>query len=384
MPVVEIITIGTELLLGEIQDTNTRYLARTLRDAGVDLYRTMMIGDNPSRITQSIREALSRSDIVITTGGLGPTVDDPTRQAVADSVQVELEYRPDLWDQIQDRFRRYGRTPSENNKRQAYIPKGSRIIENPVGTAPAFIFETGGKVIISLPGVPREMEYLLENAVLPYLNEHFSLVGTIKARVLHVASVGESVIDEMVGDLELQANPTVGLAAHPGLIDIRVTAKAASPEEAERMIQSTVGVIRQRVGDLIFGEDGETLEEVTLKELSRHGLHLVIVEAGLGGMLLQHLAGSKGPFLGGEVLPNGSDSQELKSRLSAFRQAQQADLGLGVQLRANGSRQELVLMLVAPGNVHEEQRSYGGPPQNAPIWAINNSLDFIRKTVAFL
>lgn len=384
MPVVEIIAIGTELLLGEIQDTNTRYLARTLRDAGVDLYRTMIVGDNPGRITQSIREALSRSDIVITTGGLGPTVDDPTRQAVADSVLVELEYCPELWDQIQDRFRRYGRAPSENNKRQAYVPKGARVIENPVGTAPAFIFETAGKAIISLPGVPHEMEYLLENAVIPYLREHFALVGTIRACVLHTASVGESVIDEMVGDLERQANPTVGLAAHPGQIDIRVTAKASSQDDADRMIRDTVGVIRQRLGDLIFGEDAETLEEVTLKELSTHDLSLVIVETGLGGSLLQHLAGIKGPFVGGEVLPDGSAPEELKSRLAAFRQARQASLALGARLYPNGPRQELFLWLMTSGGSKEEHRSYGGPPQNAPIWAINNSLDFIRKTIASL
>ena len=165
MPTAEIIALGTELLLGEIQDTNTRYIARHLRDTGIDLFRTAIIGDNAERIAQALREALTRAQIIITTGGLGPTVDDPTRQAVALAVNVPLEYRPELWGQIQARFERFGRQATENNKRQAYIPQGSIPVENLVGTAPAFITETGGSVIISLPGVPREME---AGAVGPY------------------------------------------------------------------------------------------------------------------------------------------------------------------------------------------------------------------------
>src|SRR5512133_2805341 len=155
MPSAEIITIGTEILLGEIVDTNARYIARQLRDAGIDLYRKTTVGDNAQRIAQALQQALERCDIVLTTGGLGPTVDDPTREAVALAVGVETEYTPDLWNQIEARFRRYGRLPTENNKPQAYIPKGAIVIENPVGTAPAFIIEIEGKSIISLPGVPR-------------------------------------------------------------------------------------------------------------------------------------------------------------------------------------------------------------------------------------
>ena len=139
MPTAEIIAIGTELLLGETADTNTRSIARVLRSLGIDLFRTQTIGDNAARITESVRQALERADIVITTGGLGPTVDDPTRQAIADSVGAPLEFHPELWEQITARIARYGRTPTENQKRQAYIPKNAIVIENPVGTAPAFI-----------------------------------------------------------------------------------------------------------------------------------------------------------------------------------------------------------------------------------------------------
>ncbi|HQF44267.1 MAG TPA: molybdopterin-binding protein, partial [Anaerolineaceae bacterium] len=247
MPTAEIIALGTELLLGEIQDTNTRYIARHLRDTGIDLFRTAIIGDNAERIAQALREALTRAQIIITTGGLGPTVDDPTRQAVALAVNVPLEYRPELWGQIQARFERFGRQATENNKRQAYIPQGSIPVENLVGTAPAFITETGGSVIISLPGVPREMEFLMENVILPYLKEKFDLKGTIQALVLHCAGLGESQLDEMIGDLEKLSNPTVGLSAHAGQIDIRITAKANSIEDAQKMLDELGQVIRQRV-----------------------------------------------------------------------------------------------------------------------------------------
>ena len=155
MPSAEIITIGTEILLGEIVDTNTRYIARVLRGLGVDLYRTITIGDNVERIAESIRNAMSRADIVITTGGLGPTVDDPTREAVARAAGVELEFREDLWEQVVAIISRYGRKPSENQKRQAYIPKGALGISNPVGTAPCFIVEHSHLPMGEGPGVRR-------------------------------------------------------------------------------------------------------------------------------------------------------------------------------------------------------------------------------------
>src|SRR5512134_1429117 len=179
MPSAEIITIGTEILLGEIVDTNTRYIARTLRGMGVDLYRTITIGDNVDRIASAIRHSMERAEIVITTGGLGPTVDDPTREAVARAVGVETEFREDLWQQVVEVISRYGRKPSENQRRQAYVPQGAIGINNPVGTAPCFIVEAKipstaerpteqrESIVISLPGVPNEMEYILHESIMP-------------------------------------------------------------------------------------------------------------------------------------------------------------------------------------------------------------------------
>src|SRR5512140_1708828 len=207
MPSAEIITIGTEILLGEIVDTNTRYIARTLRSLGVDLYRTITIGDNEERIASAIRESMQRADIVITTGGLGPTIDDPTREAVAKAVGVETEFREDLWQQVVATIARYGRAPSENQKRQAYVPKGALGIANPVGTAPCFIVETKRNAVISMPGVPNEMEHILHESMIPYLQKRFQLNEIIKIRILHCAGLGEGMIDEKIADLETLSNP---------------------------------------------------------------------------------------------------------------------------------------------------------------------------------
>ncbi len=293
MPSIEIIAIGTELLLGEIQDTNTRYLARAVRDAGLDLFQATLIGDNPERIADAIRGALKRADIVITTGGLGPTVDDPTRLAVAIAAGTELEFRQELWEQILNRFKRYGRTATENNRRQAYIPLGSVGIENPVGTAPAFYMEIGNKIVVSLPGVPREMEFLYENNIFPLLREKFDLKQIILAHVLHASGIGESQIDEWIGDLEALTNPTVGLLAHPGQVDIRVTAKANSKEEAEQMIQPVVETIKERVGDAIYGMDEDTLESVIANKLSKVQRDLVILQTGMNEFFLTHFSKNK-------------------------------------------------------------------------------------------
>ncbi len=290
MPAAEIITIGTEILLGEIVDTNSRFIARKLRDAGIDLYRQTSVGDNPQRIASAIKFGMQGSEIIITTGGLGPTVDDPTRDAVALAVDVETEFRPELWEQIKERFKKFGRKPTENNKRQAYVPVGSIAVENPVGTAPAFIMESGDRSVIALPGVPREMEYLLENKIIPYLKRRYKITGTIKTRLIHTAGVGESQIDERISDLERQTNPTVGLAAHSGQVDIRITCKAKNEEAADKKISLTEKIIRERLGEWIYGVDGDTLDSAALKNLAQKGWRLAVVEAGLGSGIIRQLS----------------------------------------------------------------------------------------------
>ena len=380
MPIAEIISIGTEILLGDIVDTNAQYIAKALKDVGVDLYRKTTIGDNTLRIAQAVTESLERCEIIITSGGLGPTVDDLTREGVALAAGVGLEYRPELWEQIQDRFRRFGRLPTENNKRQAYIPAGALPVENPVGTAPSFIVTThGDKTIISLPGVPREMEYLMEKSVIPYLAEHYRLQGVIKSLTLHTAGVGESQIDELIGDLEKMSNPTVGLSAHAGQVDVRVTAKAATLDEADAMLKGVEGSVRMLLGDWIYGVDHQTLQEVALTRVASLGWSLGVVEAGLNGRLTQKLASAEGPFIGGEVLTQAPEPTLLESLTRDFRASRGADIALGVSLYPSGEKQNIHLFMITPQGELILSRSYGGPPQLAPNWAVNLGLDWIRK-----
>jgi len=383
MPSAEIITIGTEILLGEIVDTNSAYLARRLRDLNVDVFRTSTIGDNAQRIASIIRETLERTEIIITTGGLGPTVDDPTREAVALAFGVELEFRPELWEQIVERMSRFGRTPTENQKRQAYIPKGAIPVNNAVGTAPAFIVEQGNKCVISLPGVPREMEYLAENDVFPYLKQRYKLSGLIKARVLHTAGMGEGAIDEKIGDLELLANPTVGLAAHYGMVDIRITAKAESDKKADELIAEVEKTIRKTLGRVVYGADAETLEDVVLGTLVKKGLTLAAIEINTGGELSRRLsAAGSACFLGGKILPGLAAGQSLADALAGEMKTLGADVALGLTARPATGKSEVDLILITPEGQKVETRGYGGHPKNVPAWGANSALDLLRAELA--
>jgi nicotinamide-nucleotide amidase len=381
MPVAEIIAIGTELLLGEIQDTNTHYLASCLRDNGIDLYQAAIIGDNVDRISQAVKEALKRSDIVITSGGLGPTVDDPTREAVARAMGVKTAFQPDLWEQIQIRFQKYGRPPTENNRRQAYLPIGAVAIPNPVGTAPAYYFKQKKKIVICLPGVPRELEYLIENAVLPMLKKEYRLEGLIKAAVVHVAGVGESQVDEWIGDLEVLSNPTVGLRAHPGQVDIRITAKAASSAEADALIHPILEKLKARLNEAIFGYESDTLESVLGQLLENKKLKLAGIEFNLGGELCRRL-GDAGVapdlLIKKEFVPGLAD---LKDSTRALLSEKQTGAAFGASYSADEENQVLQMVLCLPHETIEKIRTYGGPRKSGRTWAAATSMDFLRRNI---
>ena len=365
----EIITIGTEILLGEIVDTNTRYIARTLRGMGVDLYRTITIGDNVDRIAEAIRHSMQRAEIVITTGGLGPTVDDPTREAVARAVGVETEFREDLWEQVVAIISRYGRKPSENQKRQAYVPKGAIGIPNPVGTAPCFIVETERNAVLSLPGVPNEMEHILHESMIPYLQKRFQLDEIIKIRVLHCSGLGEGMIDEKIADLETLSNPTVGLAAHTGVVDIRIAAKAKNEAEADAMIADIERQVHERLGDAVFGADEDRLETVTLNEVAKRGWTLIGFEAGLDGMLATKIPHTTSvPAL---------ESASLLDALRSVRMEANADAALGVALYPQERAAEMAL--ITPNGEKTHRITYGGPPRSLPRWSVNVALDWLRR-----
>lgn len=387
MPSAEIITIGTEILLGEIVDTNTRHIARTLRDLGVDLYRTSTIGDNVERIAEAIRHSMERADIVITTGGLGPTVDDPTREAVARAFDVGTEFREDLWEQIREIVTRYGRVAADNQKRQAYVPVGAIPIKNNVGTAPSFIMEksslpekgdgSGVRVVISLPGVPKEMEHILHEFVIPYLQERYNLNQVIKVRLLHTAGAGESEIDEKIGDFETLTNPTVGLAAHTGIVDIRIAAKAETEAEADRMIAEVEDQLREQLGTLVFGADEETLAAVALKAASDRTWSLVAVESGLSGALARRLAGVQASNLL-EVVSAELTEGKLPAFLKSTQKKHNANAAFGIA--AFPDKRIVELMLITPDETRTRQLSFGGHPALVPRWALNLTLNWLRRT----
>lgn len=389
---VEIISIGTEILLGEITDTNSAYIARAMRDIGVNVYYMVSVGDNENRITDAIRIALSRAQVVITTGGLGPTIDDMTRQAVAAATDRGLVFHQYLLDTIAARFANFRSQMTENNRRQAYLPKDAIVIENPVGTAPSFIVESDDKVVISLPGVPREMKYLLAESVVPYLRERFQL-GTeiIKARVLRTAGVGESMLDDAIGkELLEQSNPTVGLAAHSGQVDVRITAKATSEEKADQMIADVEFELRQRIGNFIFGIDKETIEEALVKLLDINRLTIAVIEAGIIGNIGAQIKNAHGEkvLIASDNYVNPDDLREklsLNGDISSIRElavqaaeiiAKRTNANVGIALvshpemdaRHDDSEEGTAVAVYTVDETRSRAFGFGGQAEEARIW----------------
>jgi competence/damage-inducible protein CinA-like protein len=252
----EIVSIGSELLLGQIVDTNAAFIARQLPGLGLDLFHKTTVGDNLGRVAAVLETALARAHVVITTGGLGPTEDDVTREAVSRATGRELVFRPELLADIEAFFRARGLPLSPSNRRQAYIPRGAIPVPNPVGTAPCFILEEDDRTLIVLPGVPREMEHLLLGRVLPHLRARYGLQAAIVSRLVRVAGLGESRVGELLGDLMAKgANPTVGTMAHPGQVDVRIAAKGADEAAALALIAPVEAEVRSRLGDAVFGTD---------------------------------------------------------------------------------------------------------------------------------
>ncbi|RLB41084.1 MAG: competence/damage-inducible protein A [Deltaproteobacteria bacterium] len=291
LPVCEIITIGSELLLGQIQDTNSTFLAAELAKIGVDVRFRTSVGDSFEDMLMALRTALDRSNLVITTGGLGPTEDDLTREAVAKVSGVRLVFKKDLMDQIEEIFSRYGYRMPDSNKKQAYIPEGAQAIDNPVGTAPGFVKEVDGKPVICLPGVPRELKYLWNNKVAEWIRNRFALEKSIVTyRVLKAAGIGESKVDTLIGDIiRKYQNPNIGLLASPGEIKIRITAEARDEGDALRLIEPVEQEIRARLGNKIFGADQETLEGVVNRLLRDRGLSATVLETFTCGKIAERL-----------------------------------------------------------------------------------------------
>jgi len=357
----EIIAIGSELLLGQIIDTNSASIAKSLAENGIELIHTTTVGDDLQRMKETIDAAIHRSEIVITTGGIGPTEDDLTREVVAQVTQHPLTFQPHLMEQIEALFKKRGFQMVESNRKQAYIPEGAIPIENPKGTAPGFIVEYSNGSIISVPGVPVEMEYLIENTVIPYLRKRFNLQRqVIRYRVLRACGLGESAIGQQIKDLMKESkNPTVGTLASIGDIRIRITAKASSSEEASTLIQKMEQEIRGRLGILIYGVDDETLHGNIAREMETLNLTLCAVETFTGGIVSQKLAATGIPsFIQGTVLPSETSQRSFlglsQGQLTSLSKDPKRVAELLAQKCRNGSRTNLGLATFA--RIAQEQK----------------------------
>jgi nicotinamide-nucleotide amidase len=286
----EIVAIGSELLLGQIVDTNSAWMAQRLAEIGVNLFYKTIVGDNAGRMREIISRARERSDVVITSGGIGPTEDDLTREIVAEVTGRQLVLDPQLLQQIEERFRKRGFIMTKNNEKQAYIPAGSIAVENPNGTAPSFLVEDSHGVIIALPGVPFELKWLFDNRVLPYLRDKFDLREMIVSRVVKIAEIGESSVDDRIGHLiRNSVNPTVGVLAHPGQVDVRISVKTDSAEKAYELIAPVEREVREAFTHHVFAIDHDTMEDVVGKLLKAKGVCIAVIEDLTGGMIAQRL-----------------------------------------------------------------------------------------------
>ncbi len=307
----EILCVGSELLLGQITDTNAVYMAQGLARAGVDLHRKTTVGDNLERISEAISASLSRADCLIVTGGLGPTTDDLTREAIAKSLGVELDYDERLAQNLRDMFAKRNWNMGETFLRQAYLPRTSKELPNPVGTAPGVWFDgdVNGqpKLIFAVPGVPREMKTMFDQTIVPALLEKSEGERMIiVSRVLRTFGIGESGLADQVEDILTSAqNPTVApLIFGNTEVHLRLTAKTRTEEEAARLLDEMEDRIRERVGEHIFGRDDQTLPQVVVTALTGHNATLGVAESLTGGMLgsfLTEATGASRVFMGGVV-----------------------------------------------------------------------------------
>ncbi|MBC5823469.1 MAG: competence/damage-inducible protein A [Candidatus Eremiobacteraeota bacterium] len=315
MPSAEIITIGTELLLGQLVDTNSAVIARALADAGIDVHRQTSVGDNEQRIAEAIREALGRSDAVLCAGGLGPTVDDMTRAAVASATQRPLELRQELLADLERWFASVGRPMAVNNQLQAYVPQEAQVLNNPYGTAPGFAVDLGNTAVLAMPGVPRELIPMLESGAIPWLVARLKPHATIVTRVLRTIGIGESDVDARIVDLfQASTNPTIAVLAHVGQVDVKMTAKAQTREAALALIGELERKLRERLGDAIYGVDDASIEQTLGRALQARKWTLATAESCTGGLLgamITSVPGSSSYYRGGAV----SYADEAKYKL---------------------------------------------------------------------
>ena len=410
--IAELIMVGTELLLGEVIDTNSAYLAQRLAELGVDLYYVSRVGDNRRRIAQLVNQAHQRADLIIISGGLGPTADDLTKEAVADAFGLELVLCGEALAEIEEHFRRLNRTMSENNKRQAYLPAGGKALSNPKGTAPGVLLELpDGKAVIMLPGVPVELKAIMEDSVIPYIQQKLGDENraVIYSKILRFYGLGESAIDNIVQDIiAAQTNPTIAPYAGSGEVRLRITAKAANESEALRLIEPVERKLLDRLGPYFYGYGDEGLEVVAARLLLSRKKTVAVAESCTGGLIshkLTNVPGSSGYYMQGAVTYSnaaktavlGVDSRLLEQFGAVSRQVAKAmaegvrqwagtDIGLavtGIAGPGGGSAAKPVGLVYFgigyPGGAKAFRRQFAGDRLQVKERAALAALDILRR-----
>jgi nicotinamide-nucleotide amidase len=343
--VAEILSVGTELLLGQIVDTNAAYLARILSALGIDLYHKTTVGDNAGRVEEALRLAVSRADLILTSGGLGPTQDDLTKESIAAVFDEELVMDEPSLVTLEGFFARRGVPMPERNRKQALIYRSGRPIPNPNGTAPGALLEKNGKIVISLPGPPRELVPMVENSVIPYLSERLGAGRVVlHSRILRFIGIGESALEERVEDLLAGTNPTVAPLAHVGEVHLRLTARAANLEAAQALIAPVEREIRERLGDRVYGVDDESLEEAVVHALAKRGLTVAVAESCTGGLLgarLTNVPGASAVLRGGVISYSNEAKRDLLGVPSELLSRWGAVSGPVAEAMAEGARRVL-------------------------------------------
>jgi len=318
MPSIEIVTIGTEILLGQLIDTNSTHIARTLADGGIDVFAKHSVGDNTARLAAMLEGALERADGVITTGGLGPTVDDLTKDAVATAVGTTLALHEPSVAAIEDRLAAFGRKGplAENNKRQAILPVGGVVMTNAHGTAPGFIaLRADGKFVACMPGVPSEMRAMLADSLVPWLRARFGVRDAIFTRTLHTIGIPESEVDSRIESLFRDlVNPKIAVLAHTAQVDVKIMAKAADRASADALIAPIEADLRARIGAGIYGVDEETLAHAIVDRIAARGETLGCAESITGGAIAEAIVrvpGASRCFLGGIVAYDNAVKEAL-------------------------------------------------------------------------
>jgi nicotinamide-nucleotide amidase len=343
----EILTIGTEMLLGDLVDTNAAWLSSRLASLGVSIYRHTTVGDNKERIVTALREATDRVDLVVTTGGLGPTSDDLTNECLATVAGREMVEYPEARRHVDEMFASMGREPTSSNYKQALFPEGSDLIPNPLGTAMGALIELEGALIATFPGVPAEMESMFGETLELLLKERSD--GAIVSRTLHFIGIGESALAEKVQDLLDASDPTVAPLAGEGKVRLRVTARATTPEEAEEKLEPVAKEILSRLGEYNFGEDEETLESVIARLLTERGETLALAESCTGGLLAKRL--TDGP---------GASAYLIEGLVTYSNEAKERLLGVSEALLVeHGAVSELVACAMAEGVRKTAGADYG-------------------------